>query len=231
MEEGDDNLLYLYKSADSKTPLEKKKEACDKTDSPTFKTLKCHPFGNGGQCDADEVEDHVNMDVLLTHAAIEALTTTYSGALDGQNMFIADYATGTCPDVYKATKKREVYAWDLDYCFKHHRIDRSIYGCDRSSGKQTKQQEFIFSNQGFLDTYNDKMKRLVATGNGEIIHKAMDYLGQLEHTLKPYLEKDVNSNDALKSFQTLKDFLVYRSEVIHEELKAPDPTCSLKKTE
>ena len=61
MEEGDDNLLYLYKSADSKTPLEKKKEACDKTDSPTFKTLKCHPFGNGGQCDADEVEDHVNM--------------------------------------------------------------------------------------------------------------------------------------------------------------------------
>ena len=213
-----ENSYLLKKDGPGETP-ESKRKGCLPENNP-FNNLKCFPFKekSNKQCDYGNVKNVLDIEVLLANSALEAVTATFSSALgDGQNYFISGETCDT---------KAHVHSWDLDYGFKPSRKEYSIYGCDHHAG-QTVFQQYFFKNQEFLDNYNNKVRTVVATGSGKILEKALEYLSHLdnESPLKTLLDADPNFNDEF-SFGSLIAYLVDRSELIGDQLNAPNPMCA-----
>lgn len=228
---------YLYKHDGLNAP-ERKEVGCEddetKIDSPTYNALECIPFRVGNKlddCTFDQMNDMVDMEQMLSQAAIEAFISSPDDMFTkGKNFYSVDKSDEMCTNV---NARRTFYQWDLDTAF--HSLDANVYKMVSGSGggkpgklknnnrrlgkpgagSQTPYQKVIFGNEQFLDTFNAKLEFLLDDSEDSIVDRAIKYLEYMKPILLPLLELEPNNiRAAIQSLDNLPQWLVQRQGIV-----------------
>ena len=215
---------YMYKQTEA-DEAEREEVGCDddptKIDSPTYLSLDCVPFSSrkgATDCTFDQMNSTIDMDVMLTQAAISVFISSSDDMLTkGNNFFFVDYSDETCL-VGREDKLRSYYQWDLDTAFVDIYSGLYVQYGEEDRRNQTEYQRVIFSQQAFLDMYSKKMLSLLDDSEDSVFDRAITYLTDMQQILTPYLEADPNSRGAAVSFELLKTWLKDRQVYLREQI-------------
>lgn len=219
------NETWLYKAGDISTVKLKVGDG----DSPTSGILCYSPFvaeskgnGKGGdklcvvpQSDeaiAAELNDLVDMEAMLTQAAVEAFVMNPDALFShGKNFFYIDFLSND---------RRMYLPWDYDASFVSNKPDGSIYGVKKGGRlSQSAYQQVIINNPEFRSRYNGIMAGLL---NGSLqIETQIAFLNDLEILLTSALEADNNNNledSVSERFDALRQWLSRRVISINSQL-------------
>ena len=175
--------------------------------SPTMAALNFAPFVPGGAMPPDDatalatVPQYVNMDALLTMAAVNAYTCNRDNlATKGKNFFWSDYEDLT-------TDKRQYYPWDLDGVIPVPTATLTIY----PAGTAGSWPDFLLGNPTWRMRFNNILLELI---NGPFASANVNaYLNQLEPILTPSVLADPNNNmgSPATAFNDLRNWISARN--------------------
>jgi spore coat protein CotH len=196
--------------------------------SPTMEALNFAPFNQVGQLPPAPqgeplqtlLNDRINMDAMLTLAAVNAFSNNPDEMFNhAKNFFWADFAPGTAPA--NSNGKRMYFPWDLDSAISGS-ANKSIYG--QGTGPDPNQepyQELILNDPVFRQQYNLIMLDLL---NGPLsVGSLTAFLDDMEPVLTPYLAADPNNqigDDIADHFDSLRNWVSARHASVYQQVIA-----------